>query len=87
MGQAAGKEKVSFLPLSHSLSINQTQINGHCLASSPVEGTATATKVLKIQVMEKIKGKYAIYSKADCVSKACRLRDCCDPVSGALWSH
>lgn len=78
MGQRAGKEKVSFLPLSHSYPIDQTEINGHFLVSSPIAGTGTATKVLKIQVIEKIKGKYVIYLEVNCVSKACRLHDLWD---------
>lgn len=63
MGQGAGKEKVSFLPLSFL----PHQSNGHSLVSSPVQDTGTATKVLKIQFMEKIEGKYAIYLEANCV--------------------
>lgn len=43
--------------------------------SSPVEGTGTATKVLKIQVMEKIKGNFALYLEVNYVSKAGRLHD------------
>lgn len=61
-------------PLVLSPSIKQKK-NGHSLVSRSVEGTATATKVLKIKVMEEIKGKYAIYLEVNCVSKARRLHD------------
>lgn len=54
------------------------QINVLSLASSPVEGTGTATKVLQIQVIEKIQANYAIYLEVNSVSKARRLHDLWD---------
>lgn len=81
MRQGTGREKVSFLPLSF---LSHQSIN-HSLVSSPVQDTGTATKVLKAQVMEKMKDKYALSSEV--VYKKHRGFMTCGVLQMNLWKH